>query len=133
MRILDSKPQVGIFEIVDGVLLIDTEDVQKIDQGGGMFDGVTPHLHSNDIKTLVINSPSISEEIKQRFNDNPSEYLNYPRGRVDYDIVNDRYYIMAAMEFFNSENVERITRAFHLPPYSTGKILLQADNSHYGY
>lgn len=133
MKILDSKPQVGIFEIVDNILLIDTEDVQKIDQGGGMFDGLTPHLHSNDVKTLVANTPSISEETKKKFELDKKEYLNYPRGRVDYDVDDDRYYIMAAMKFFTEENIERITRAFHLPPYATGKVLLQADDSHYGY
>lgn len=133
MKILDSKPQVGIFEIVEDVLLIDSEDIQKIDQGGGMFDGTIPHLHSNDIKLQVEGSPSISLETKKKFKSNPNEYLNYPRGRVDYDIINDRYYIMAAMKFFNTENIERITRAFHLPPYATGKILLQADDGHYGY
>lgn len=133
MKILDSKPQVGIFEIVDGVLFMDTEDVQRIDQGSGMFDGLTPHLHAQDIGPQVLSSPSISIETKDKWKVNRDEYLKHPRGRVDYDINQDRYYIMAAYEFFNQANVERITRAFHLPPYSTGKIILQSDEGHYGY
>lgn len=133
MIIKDAKPQVGIFEIVDDVLLLDTEDVANIDQGMGMFDGLTPHLHASDIRPQVLSHPEISAETKKKFENNPGEYLKYPRGRVDYDTRNGTYSIMAAYKFFNEQNVERISRAFHLPPYATGKIILEADDNHYGY
>lgn len=133
MIIKDTKPQVGIFEIVEDILLLETEDVQNIDQGGGMFDGLTPHLHSIDITNQVLNHPNISQETKAKFAKDRKEYTRYPRGRVDYDINRGTYSIMAAYRFFNDANIERITRAFHLPPYATGKIILESDDGHYGY
>lgn len=130
MKIQDTRPQVGIFEIVDGILFIDTEDVQPIDQGGGYFDGLTPHLHNQDIQRQVVLHPSISEEMKSIWKSNRNEYLNHPRGRVDFDTINNRFEMMAAYKFFTNENVNRIARAFHLNPE---KIVLVADDGHYGY
>lgn len=129
----DSKPQVGIFEIVDGVFLMDSEDVQFSSSSGEYFDGLTPHLHSQDIKRLVINSPFISEETKNIFRTDSNAYLNYPRGRVDYNTVERKYHVMAARKFFTNETVEKVTRMFHLPPVSTNNTILEIDNGHYGY
>ena len=130
VTIKDSKPQVGIFEIVDNILLIDSEDTQTV--GKGFFDG-TNHQHVQDIKRLVAHHPHISEETKAKFASNPNEYLNWPRGRVDYDRDEGKWHIMSSSTILsNATYVELLTRAFHLPPYLSGKIILEADEGHYG-
>lgn len=132
--IKDTKPQVGIFEFVDGILLTDTEDVQFINQGGGFFDGMTIHRHDTDIRTKVKYEKDIPEKTKMEFERNSAAYLDYPRGRVDYNVHEGMYYIMASRQFFDNEDmVERVTRAFHLPPMASGKIVIQFDEGHYGY
>lgn len=133
LNIIDAKPQVGIFEIVDDILLTDTEDVSTFSKSGEYFDGFNPHLHQTDIRPLVLNNSLISKETKLKFKNNYNEYLNYPRGRVDYNTKTGEYHIMAAKNFFTMTNIEKITRAFHLPPYSSNKIVLEADEGHYGY
>lgn len=132
MEIKDAKPQVGIFELVDGQLLIDSEDVQTDKRAGEYFSGINPHLHAQSVKTMVAYS-NVDENIKRRFRENRNEYLFYPRGRVDYNTKTGQYHIMSSRKFFTEENVENITRAFHLPPYSSGKIVLEADEGHYSY
>ena len=132
MLIKDAKPQVGIFEIVDNNILIDSEDVD-INYQGEYFDGHTPHLHANDIKVHVEANPYISQDTQDFFRSNPNAYLYYPRGRVDYNTKDGTYHIMAAKKFFTQLSVEQITREFHLPPYASGKIVLEADDGHYGY
>ena len=132
MKVKDNKPEVGIFEIVEGQMLIDSEEVSRYGAAGDFFSGTRPHLHANDIKTLVKYNSNISEETKNRFNSDPKEYLRYPRGRVDYNVKTGQYHIMSSSDFFNQENVEKVTRAFHLPPYASGMIVLEADNGHYG-
>ena len=134
MKILDTKPQVGIFEIVEGVLLLDTEDAQPINQGGGIFNGQIPHLHEQEIKVQVKYHSNISEETKRKFAINRGEYLKYPRGRVDFNVNDRTYSIISSRRFLEQPgNIELITRAFHLPSYSSGSIILEADESHYGY
>ena len=132
LTIKDNKPEVGIFEIVEGQFLMDGEEVSRYGAVGDFFSGTNPHLHAQDIKVLVKYNDHISEETKKRFNDNPQEYLKYPRGRVDYNIKTGQYHIMSSSDFFTQENVEAVTRAFHLPPYASGQIVLEADNGHYG-
>ena len=133
MKIRDTKPQVGIFEIVEGAMLSHTEDTSDISHSGRYFSGSSLHLHAQDIKTLVKYAPGISAETKQRFERDAAEYLRWPRGRVDYDTVDREWHIMAAKKFFTQQNVEAVAREFHLPPYASGKIVLEADDSHYGY
>ena len=132
-RFVDAKPQVGIFEIVDDILLLDTEDVQPISHSGDFFDGLHTHLHEQDVKTLVKYNSSISEKTKELFASNRYAYLNYPRGRVDYNTKTKKYHIMASKKFFTTPNIERITRAFHLPPFGTANVVLEVDEVHYGY
>ena len=132
-RVLDMKPQVGIFEIVEGKLLIDTEDVQPVSNAGDFFSGEGLHLHQVDVKRQVLNHLGISEETKEKFRNNPNEYLKYPRGRVDYDTKNKKYWIMCSEKFITNENIEKVLRAFYLPPYGSGKVQLAVDENHYGY
>jgi hypothetical protein len=134
MKIIDAKPQVGIFEIVEGVFLKDTEDAQPIDQGGGFFDGLIRHYHEQEVRVQVKYAPNISQQTKEKFAKNRGEYLHWPRGRVDFNVKDGKYYIMASERFFEDEgNVEKVTREFHLPPYLSGNIVLEADENHYGY
>lgn len=131
VKIKDSKPQVGIFEIVEGELLIDSEDTQQI--ASGFFDGLN-HRHDQDVKRLVKHSSRISDKTKARFEANPAEYLNWPRGRVDYDCDEKKWHIMASAKLLNDgAAVEKIARAFYLPPMLSGKLVLEADEGHYGY
>lgn len=131
-KILDSMPQVGIFEIVEDIFLKDTEDTQR-QWRERFFDGASPHYHAQDVKSMVAAHPSISAETKAKFAQNPSEYLSWPRGRVDYDTQDGKWHIMASRKFFTSENIEKVTREFHLPPYASGNIVLEADEGHYAY
>lgn len=133
IEIIDAKPQVGIFEIVENVFLKETEDVQPYSTTGEFFDGTDLHMHSYVIPTLVENSNYISEETKDKFKKNRNEYLNYPRGRVDYNTKTHKYHIMSSRKFFTEENIERVTREFHLPPYSSNNVVLESDENHYGY
>lgn len=133
VKVKDARPEVGIFEIVENVFLKDTEATQSLKIAGNVFSGEHLHLHANDVKRLVAASNNISKETKSRFASNPSEYLNWPRGRVDYDIDTGHWTIMASKKFFSSETIERVTREFHLPPCASGKIELIADEGHYGY
>ena len=133
MKINDMKPQVGIFEVVDGYWLFDTEDVQPISKAGVFFEGETPHLHLNEVKKQVLAHPNISKETKELFKTNPYAYLKYPRGRVDYNTNTKKYHIMASKKFFTNENLETVLRAFYLPSYGSGKIVLEADENHYSY
>ena len=132
IKIKDSKPEVGIFELVEGQLLIDGEEVSRYGAAGDFFSGTRPHLHAQDIKTLVKYNPSISAETKAKFEKDPREYLRYLRGRVDYNVKTGQYHIMSSRSFFTQENIEMVTRAFHLPPYASGQIVLEADEGHYG-
>lgn len=134
MKIIDTKPQVGIFEIVEGILLTDTEDAQPINQGGGIFNGLVLHLHEQEVRVQVKYHDGISKETKNKFATNRGEYLKWPRGRVDFNVKDGTYNIMSSRKFLeNAANVERITRAFHLPSYASGLIILEADENHYGY
>lgn len=133
MKVRDAKPEVGIFEIVENIFLKDSEPIRPFSPSGRYFEGLTPHRHKDDIKVHVRNSPYVSEKTKAKFAANPDEYLNWPRGRVDYDTQDKVWTIMTAAKFFNGENVERVTREFHLPPYASGKIELVADDGHYDY
>ena len=134
MIIKDHKPEVGIFEIVDNVFLKDSEDYQLYSEVGEFFDGTVPHLHTTDIKTLVNQSSYISDKTKQLFKDNPNAYLNYPRGRVDFNTKTRKFHIMGAYKFLsNFANVERVAREFHLPPLASGNLVLEADDTHYDY
>ena len=133
MIIKDRKPQVGIFEIVEGYWLIDTEEVQPISKAGVFFEGETPHLHMNEVKRQVQVHPNISETTKELFRKDRNAYLKYPRGRVDYNTETKNYHIMASRKFYTNENVETVLRLFNLPSYGTGKIVLEADENHYGY
>ena len=74
MLMKDSKPQVGIFEFVEGILLDDAEDTIHTWRDR-YFDGQYPHMHANDVKRLVASHPGISEETKKKFASNPAEYL----------------------------------------------------------
>lgn len=133
MKIIDHKPQVGIFEIVENVFIKETEDTEEISDSGRFFDGFDPHYHKDAIKLYVSQYDSISEETKEKFRTNPSEYLKYPRGRVDYDTVDKKWSIMSSREVLSDEGLlERITREFNLPSVATGKIVLEADEGHYG-
>lgn len=133
MKIKDTRPQVGIFEIVDGVMLSDTEDTSDVSMSGRYFSGNQLHLHAQVVKTLVKHAEGVKPETKAKFESDSAEYLKWPRGRVDYDIVDKEWHIMAAKKFFTVANVELVTREFHLPPYSSGRIVLEADDGHYGY
>lgn len=133
MKIRDMKPQVGIFEIVDGVMLSDTEDTSDVSAAGRYFSGDQLHLHAQVVKTLVKHAEGISQESKAKFERDAAEYLKHPRGRVDYDTVDREWHIMAARRFFTPANVELVTREFHLPPYASERIVLEADDGHYGY
>lgn len=134
MKIIDAKPQVGIFEIVEDVFLKDTEDAQGIDQGGGFFNGYVLHLHEQEIRVQVKYTDSISKETKEKFANNRGEYLHWPRGRVDFNVREGKYHIMSSYKFLTEpSNVERVTREFHLPPYASGNIVLEADEGHYSY
>lgn len=133
MKIIDHKPQVGIFEIVDGHFLKDTEDTQEVSESGRYFDGIDLHFHNTVIKTLVDWDPHINKEIKEKFRKNQNEYLKYPRGRVDYDTVDKKWSIMSSKDVLtNDALLEQITREFNLPPVASGKIVLEADEGHYG-
>lgn len=132
VKVKDSRPQVGIFEIVEGILLVESEDTQGVWRDR-FFDGTTLHRHSEVVKTLVKNHPGISAETKLKFERDPAEYLRHLRGRVDYDTINKTWHIMSNADVLNdSDMIERITRAFHLPPYLSGKIELEQDEGHYG-
>ena len=132
MLIRDAKPQVGIFEIVDGVFLMDSEDTLE-NWSNGYFDGTVMHRHDQDIKTQVKYSPYVSEKTKEKFRSDPREYLRWQRGRVDYDPHEKKWHIMSTRDFLSQrQNVELVTRMFHLPPYSSGRIALEADEGHYG-
>lgn len=131
LQIKDAKPQVGIFEIIDGQVLVESEDVQQFSNAGDIFSGNGIHLHAQSVKTMVAYS-NVNEEIKKKFKLNRNEYLKYPRGRVDYNTKTKTFTIMSNKDFFTVKNVELITRAFNLPPYASGKIELVADEGHYG-
>lgn len=133
MIIKDTRPQVGIFEIVDGYLLLDTEDYQTISHSGDFFDGTVLHLHEQEVKNQVRNHPNISEETKAYFRINRGAYLEYPRGRVDYNTKTGKFHLMASQKFFKEQDVERVLRAFYLPPKSSDKLVFEADEMHYGY
>lgn len=133
MKIKDAKPQVGIFEIVEGKMLSDTEDTQETSESGRYFDGINLRFHKDVVKTLVAYHPNISKETKAKFASNPAEYLKYPRGRIDYDTVDKKWSIMSSRDVLtNNDLIELITREFNLPPLASGKIVLEADEGHYG-
>ena len=133
MKIKDAKPQVGIFEIVENVFIKETEDTEEVSDTGRFFDGYDPHYHKDVIKLYVNQYNNISEETKAKFKSNPNEYLKHPRGRVDYDTVDKKWSIMSSRDVLSDDGLlERITREFNLPPVASGKIVLEADEGHYG-
>ena len=106
LQVKDTKPQVGIFEIVENQWLTSTEDVQNVSESGDYFDGIDLHLHAYEIPKLVQFNSNISNETKGKFKSNKYAYLDYPRGRVDYNTKDKTYHIMADKKFFTVENIE---------------------------
>lgn len=117
----DSKPQVGIFEFIEGKLLIDSEEYQRVPNNGNFYSGENIHLHYNIMPLLVKQNSYISDKVKKQFEQDDEAYRYYLRGRVDYDCVNNEFIILSSREFFqNRDNIERVCRAFHIYPWKNG-------------
>jgi len=128
-KIRDSKPQVGIFELIDDKLLMVTDDVQTFANNGPFYSGEQVYLHYDMMPKLVEQS-NLSDDIKAAFKKNKQEYEKYPRGRVDYNTVDDQFYILSSKDFLmNKDNLMRVIRYFSLP---ANKVVLQADEFVYG-
>ena len=128
VTIKDSKPQVGIFEIVDGTLYPVTEDLDVTKAVGGSVDA--GHLFHRDLCREIAKMPEISEESRRILNSGrQAVWQKFPRGRVWYNVPDDKFYVSSDRSVLtNQKHVAEIMEAFSLP---RNKTQLLVDGAYY--
>lgn len=112
-----AEPEVGIFFVYEGRLLIDATPVSEAESYGSFKGHATGH--DRFWQTLQRNN-LVPREV---------EYDEVPRGRVGYDIKERRFYIMVdACIKKNERIIDRIERDMNLPSANTAPPKL---DSHY--
>lgn len=120
----DAKPQVGIFELIDNVLLYDSIDMNVADVVGGAVDA--GRLFHADLVKQAMYIPQISDKTKEELKKyHFQNWRKWPRGRVWYKVDTDKFYISSCREFLtNSRLVQDVMRKFSLPQ---NKVVLVVD------
>ena len=115
MKIKDMKPQVGIFEIIDGnVYVVSREvDYSKINN---ISDDAGEYFHEDLTKRVI---SKCSKEAQEKYKSVRQGFLAFPRGRVCYNFNNDKFEIFGGREALSGRNVETIMRKFSLPRNKT--------------
>ena len=124
MKILDQKPQVGIFEIIDNAVFMISRDVDKSKEFIGSDDA--GEFFHKDLVRYCINE--CSDEAKKKYKSAAQGFLAFPRGRVWYDFKSNQYCISTCSEIaHNNKIIMTIVRKFSLP---SNDVMVYID-SHY--
>jgi hypothetical protein len=112
---LDRAPQLGIFWLVNGNLIIDSSPLSEAEPYG---DHMThPRSHVNVWERFELSGRVLRG----------SEYEEHPRGRVMFDTTNESFTILADKCILNRKDmIAQIKKALHL----SKKVKLDTD-SHY--
>lgn len=103
-----TEPQVGIFWLVDGKLLIDSTLLSKSEPYGNHQTHPRSHIDVWDEYQRVGKVPP------------ESEYEEFPRGRVIYDTTTQTFTVLADKCILNhKELITRIKEELHLPKKAT--------------
>jgi len=111
----DARPEVGIFEVVDGVFFYASSPADPVYAVGGTVDG--GHLFHRDLmKEYAYKNPNISEESKAKIAKNGFQnWRAFPRGRVYYSVPEDKYYVTLHPSLYNPQTRNDIINSFRLP------------------
>lgn len=111
----DARPEVGIFEVVDGIFFYASSPADPTFAVGGTVDA--GHLFHRDLmREEAYNNPSVSEESKKKIAANGfKNWRAFPRGRVYYVVPEDRYYVTFHPSLNKPEIRNDIINSFHLP------------------
>ena len=111
IKIYDTKPQVGIFEIIDNKIYVITRDVDY-SKLNSISDDAGEFFHE-DLVRNVINQ--CSKEAQAKYKSVKQGFLVFPRGRVVYSFRENLYQIFGPRAALTSSNIETIMRLFSLP------------------
>lgn len=111
----DARPEIGIFEVVDGIFFYASSPCEPYLAVAGTVDG--GHLFHRDLmKQEAYNHPSVSEKSKAKIAENNFQnWRAFPRGRVYYVVPEDRYYVSLHPSLFTPRYKNDIINSFHLP------------------
>lgn len=117
MRIIhDSRPEVGIFEVVDGVFFYDSTVCDPLYAVSNTVDG-GQFFHRDLLKNQAYVDPRVSEGSKEKIAKGGfSNWRAFPRGRVYYKVDEDKYYVTMHPSLNTREIRQKIGESFHLPP-----------------
>lgn len=121
MKIKDAKPLIGIFYIIDNQIYSFKGEIEEFNEVNEVYDAGRL-FHIDLLKEIPNMNPKLSEDIKDKCleGSRSKHHEIYPRGRVCYDINNDRYEVFANPELLNdTNNLTLIGRDFHLPANKT--------------
>ena len=115
MKIKDMKPQVGIFEIIDGNVYVVSRDVD-FSKVHNISDDAGEYFHEDLVKHVI---SKCSKEAQDKYKSMRQGFLAFPRGRVCYNFNNDVYQVFGSREAVSGKNGEVIMRKFSLPRNKT--------------
>lgn len=115
MKIEDMKPQVGIFEIIDGNVYVVSRDVD-FSKVHNISDDAGEYFHEDLVKHVI---SKCSKEAQDKYKSMRQGFLAFPRGRVCYNFNNDIYQVFGSREAISGKNGEVIMRKFSLPRNKT--------------
>lgn len=111
----DARPEIGIFEVVDGIFFYDSTACDPAYAVGGTVDG-GQFFHKDLLKNQVYPDPRISKETKEKIAKNSfSNWRAFPRGRVYYSVPEDSYYVTMHPSLNTPEYRNDIVNSFRLP------------------
>ena len=114
-KLKDARPEVGIFEVVDGVFFYSSVPMEPTHAIGGAVDGGYL-FHKDLLKEFAYENPNVSEESKAKIAKGGfSNWRAFPRGRVYYIVPEDRYYVTMHPSLNTPEYRNDIINSFRLP------------------
>ena len=117
MKIKDMKPQVGIFEIIDGKFYVLSREVDY-SKMNNISDDAGEYFHKYLVKNII---SRCSKEAQEKYKSVKQDegFLVFPRGRVCYNFNNDKYLVCGSRKALSGNNTETIMRLFSLPRSKT--------------
>lgn len=111
----DSRPEVGIFEVVDGIFFYSSEEADPALAVGGTVDAGNL-FHRDLLREYAYKNPNVTEESKAKIaKNNFNNWRAFPRGRVYYVVPEDRYYVALHPSLYTPETRNDIINSFRLP------------------